>query len=315
MQICLITPTKANSASGNRTTAIRWRNILHSLGHTVHVSNNYTSQPADLMIALHAWRSAQSIQRFADIHPTKPLIVAITGTDAYRFIHSHPKETLHSLTLATKLVGLHALIHRALPIEHKHKVEVIYQSTEITAKRPIIKKGFQVCVAGHLRDEKDSLRPAYAARSLPMTSKINIAHFGAAHSKEWSKKARQETVRNSRYYWHGEVTPFQLSKQFRVSRLLVLPSVMEGGANIISEAIMSDLPVIASNIDGSVGLLGDKYNGYYQVKNTSDLRDILLRCEKDPKFYRALAYQCKQKKKLFTPNQELHSWRKLLSSL
>ena len=315
MRICLITPTKANSASGNRTTAIRWRNILQSLGHTVHIYNNYSNQPADLMVALHAWRSAQSIQQFAEIHPTKPLIVALTGTDAYRFIHSHSEKTLNSLTLATKLVGLHSLIHHAVPKKFKHKINVIYQSTEMTMTRPKSKIDFQVCVAGHLRDEKDPLRPAYAVRSLPAKSKIRVAHFGAAHSNEWRKKAFLENIKNSRYRWHGEITPHQLNIQFRTSRLLILPSIMEGGANIISEAIMSDLPVIASRIEGSVGLLGLNYRGYYQVRNTNDLREIILKCEKDSIFYNSLIHQCRQMKKLFTPEYELHSWRKLLLSL
>ncbi len=315
MQICLITPTKANSASGNRTTAIRWRNILQSLGHKVHVSNFYSNQSVDLMIALHAWRSAKSIQQFAEKHPSKPLIVALTGTDAYRFIHSHPQVTIKSLELATKLVGLHALIHNTVPVEFKHKVHVIYQSTELRTTRPKTKQGFKLCVAGHLRDEKDSLRPAYAVRALPSNSQIKVQHFGAAHSKEWSIKAAQESIRNKRYQWHGEITPSQLNIQFKTSKLLVLPSIMEGGANIISEAIMADLPVIASNIEGSVGLLGEDYAGYYQVENTSDLRKILLRSEKDSKFYQSLLYQCRQKKKLFTPKQEKHSWKKLLLSL
>ena len=314
MDICLITPAAENSRSGNHTTAVRWRNILQSLGHKVSVEQKYSGQAADLMVALHAWRSASSIQNFADKHPAKPLVVALTGTDAYQFIHTHPEQTLQSIKLADRLVGLHTRIAHSVPSEYRNKARVIYQSTETKQKRrTYIKRGFQICVAGHLRHEKDSLRPAYATRSLPTSSGIQISHYGKAHTKNWERNALLETAKNRRYQWYGEISQPLLRFKFSQSHLLVLPSRMEGGANIISEAIMANLPVIASNIDGSIGLLGEDYLGYFQVEDTKDLRNLLLRCERDSKFYQTLIRQCKLRRGLFTPAREQSSWEKLLA--
>ncbi|MEE4380311.1 MAG: TIGR04348 family glycosyltransferase, partial [Candidatus Competibacteraceae bacterium] len=87
MKISLITPAKKQSRAGNRTTAVRWARILRALGHQVQVAVDYNQESADLMIALHAWRSAESIKAFRKLYPHRPLVVTLTGTDIYRFIH------------------------------------------------------------------------------------------------------------------------------------------------------------------------------------------------------------------------------------
>ena len=316
MEISLISPAAIQSSNGNFTTAIRWKRILQALGHQVELSQEYDNTNCDLMIALHAWRSAEAIQRYKSLFPNKPLIVALTGTDAYRFIHSHSQQTLNSIALADCLVGLHQLISYTLPITHQHKLNVIFQASTLKPLRiKKIKRNFNVCIAGHLRDEKDPLRTAYAARLLPHSSKIYISHFGKAHDKAWEGKARLENIRNNRYQWYGEITQSLLRVKFSQAKLLVLSSHMEGGANIISEAVMSNLPIVASNISGTVGLLGKDYKGYYEVGNTQQLKQLLLRCESDLTFYQTLAKQCHARRHLFSPLQEKLAWAHLLEQL
>jgi len=316
MHIQLISPAKIDSRNGNRTTAVRWRNILQGMGHKVSVAKEYSGQNVDLMLALHAWRSASSIQLFAEKYPTRPLLVALTGTDVYRFLNTHKQQTLKSLEYADRLIGLHAHITKSIPKQYHQKVHIIYQSTEAKRlRRTHHKNNFNVCVAGHLRDEKDSLRPAYAVRSLPRYSCIQISHYGKAHTKNWEYNARLEMAKNRRYQWHGEISQSLLQVKFSQADLLALPSRIEGGANIISEAIMAGLPVITSNIEGSIGLLGEKYMGYFEVENTKQLKQMLLRCETDTKFYRALKHQCKLRRYLFTPSREKSSWLKLFAEL
>ncbi len=316
MHIQLISPAKIDSRNGNRATAVRWRNILQRIGHKVSVAQEYLGQDVDLMLALHAWRSATSVQLFAEKYPARPLIVALTGTDIYRFLNTHKQQTLKSLEYADLLIGLHANIKHSIPKQYHQKVHIIYQSTKAKRLRKThYKNNFDVCVAGHLRHEKDSLRPAYAVRSLPKHSNIQISHYGKAHTKNWERNARLEMAKNRRYQWYGEISQSLLQVKFSQADLLVLPSRMEGGANIISEAIMAGLPVITSNIEGSTGLLGDKYIGYFEVENTKQLKQMLLRCESDTKFYQTLVYQCKSRRYLFTPSREKSSWLKLLTEL
>ena len=315
MHIRLITPAPPKSRAGNRATATRWADILRKLGHRVEISTDYEGKPADIMIALHAWRSAGAIQQFADRYPEKPLIVVMTGTDAYRFIHSHPEITLNSISLADHLVGLHSLIANTVPSEYRDKMHVIFQSAKPVARRHLYKKYFHVSVIGHLRDEKDPLRVAYAVRGLPSESRIQVHHFGKPITPVWRKKVVAEVSRNHRYRWHEEIAHYRIRQIYQRTQLLVLPSRMEGGANVISEAVAAGVPVIASDIEGSVGLLGKDYAGYYPVGNTAALKKLLMRAENDVEFYRQLEKSCLAKQRMFLPEQESQGWKDLLDKI
>ena len=315
MRILLITPAAVHSRNGNRTTAIRWRKIFQLLGHDVTVAQQYQNESADVMIAIHAWRSADAIEQFSAARPNCPLIVVLSGTDAYRFIHSHPETTLQSIQIADRLVGLHSKISQAIPEKYRNKVHVIYQSAEFTTCKKHNTEAFKVCVAGHLRTEKDPLRPAYATRALPKNSNIEIHHYGKAHSYEWAKQARFEEARNPRYQWHGEISQALLKNEMCGSQLLVLPSIMEGGANIISEALAVSLPIVASKIDGNVGLLGEDYPGYFKTGSSEDLRKLLLQAETNQDYYRKLTDACIKRRHLFSPEKEVSSWKKLLQEI
>jgi len=319
MHIGIITPAAPKSLNGNRATAQRWADFLVELGHKVSISMVWDGAEYDLMIALHAWRSAESIAQFKEKFPNKPLVLAMTGTDLYRFMHSHPEPTLASIYAADKLVTLHRLASKVLPESVQDKVQVIHQSAlSLENPQTEIKKcpenTFDICVVGHLREEKDSMRVAYAVRDLPSSSKIRVLHYGKAHNEEWANYAKEEMKINSRYKWFGEVSHKDVRDAYRCCRLMVLPSIMEGGANVVSEAVVAGLPVVASKIDGSVGLLGDDYAGYFPVKSESALRDVLLKAESDSGFFKKLSQQCKERAKLFTVEAEKLAWQELIQS-
>lgn len=316
MKISLVTPAGKQSRAGNRTTAVRWARILRNLGHTVSIAEQDTKPDADMMVAVHAWRSHASIRAFSDAHPDRPLIVLLAGTDIYAFQHSHPEETLDSMARADALVCLHDLVHRAIPKKFGKKLQVIHQSSPPpTVPRSPSKRTFAVCVVGHLRSEKDSLRAAYAARLAEPDSKLRVIHLGKAHDSKWETDAKAEMTRNPRYQWRGEVPGWKVRRQFARCHAMVISSVMEGGANVVSEAIVAGLPVIASDIDGNIGLLGADYDGYYTVGDTASLAAMLHRAETDPKFLKHLAAQGRKLQKLFTPEREAAAWNNLLKSL
>jgi len=316
MRISLITPAHKRSRAGNRTTAMRWARILRDLGAHVQVATAYEGESADLMIALHAWRSADSIRQFRARYPERPLVVALTGTDVYRFQESHPEITLGSMVLADALVGLHELVADALPERLRDKVKVIYQSVPPHPHRLAAhRRAFEVLVIGHLREEKDPLRAAYAARELPSESRIAIVHLGMAHDETWAEAARDEMARNPRYHWRGEVPGWAVRRWLGRAPLMVLSSIMEGGANVISEALVAGVPMIASEIPGSIGLLGRDYPGYYPVRDTAALTRMLQRAETDPTFLEELRRHCMARAPLFDPARERQAWRDLLAQL
>ncbi len=316
MHITIITPAKLKSLSGNRATAQRWALFLQQLGHKVIIAVTWDESPCDLMIALHAWRSANAITRFKEKYPSHPLIVAMTGTDLYRFIHSHPEQTLASVNAADQLLVLHDKAYLALPEDAWPKVNIVYQSAiplPFSINRS--KRNFDVCVVGHLRDEKDALRTAYAVRDLPETSRIRVRHYGKAHNEQWAEMAREEMRINPRYRWFGEVKHWQIRQAYSRCHLMVLSSLMEGGANVISEASVAGLPIIASEIVGSVGLLGEDFLGYYPVEDTEALKQLLIRAENNPDFVKSLRRQGDQRAKLFLPSVECQQWQALLNKM
>lgn len=316
LRIRLITPAPPQSRLGNRTTAVRWARILRSLGHSVDLNTQYEDgRRADLLIALHAWRSASAVRAFSDRNPGKPILVVLTGTDIYRFQHSEPETTLATMSLADRLIGLHDRVADAIPPELRPRVRVVRQSAVTGLERSLSPKFFKICVAAHLREEKDPLQPALAVRGISTESRIRIEHFGSAHSPEWAQQAQQEMAMNRRYHWFGDVPYWRLRRAYATSRLLVLPSLMEGGANVVSEAIASRLPVIASRIDGSVGLLGDDYPGFFPVGDTVGLRELLLRAETNSRWLDGLARHCDLLRPRFTLEAETLAWLRILDEV
>ncbi len=316
MKIILITPGGKLSKTGNRVTAGRWARLLRGLGHTVTVQVEWDGTPGDMMVALHAWRSAASIAGFRQRFPRRPLVVALTGTDIYRFQYSHARETLGSMAMADALVCLHDLVYQTLPEACRGKLHVIHQSAPpLTQARSPSVRSFDVCVAGHLRAEKDPFRAAYAARLLPETSRLRVLHLGKAHDEDWAEQARTEVETNPRYHWLGEVGAGQVRRHFVKAHALVHSSIMEGGANVVSEAVVAGLPVIASAIDGNVGLLGEDYPGYYPAGDTEALHALLHRAENDAGFLPRLCEHGNKRKHLFTPERERRRWQILLDDL
>ena len=305
----MITPAQPGSRAGNRATAERWKALLENAGHAVEVVTQYHGEACDALIALHAWRSVDAIRRFRETWPEKPLIVALTGTDIYHHQHEYPADTLYSMDVADTLIGLHDLVAEDIPAVLADKLVTLYQSAEgpesFPAPRAEGNSGtFGACVIGHLRDEKDSLRAAYAARLLPANSQVGIFCAGKAHNEEWQHKAKAEMAENPRFHWLGELDKADTRQLMANSQVMVISSVMEGGANVVSEACRVGLPILASDIPGNVGLLGRDYAGYFPVGDEQALANLLHRAETDPVFLDTLKKQVGKLAGRFLPEKE-----------
>ena len=325
MRIGIVTPAPPRSRYGNRVTALRWARILRGLGHRVHITQAYEGEPYELLIALHARRSYPSVSRFHRAHPKRPLIVALTGTDLYRDL-PRSRSAQKSLELATLLIALQPKASEELEPHLRDKLRVIFQSVsrgsgsgvrdyESRIPNPESRIPFNVCVIGHLRPVKDPFRAALAARRLPSSSRLRILHVGAAMDKGMADRARFEMRVNPRYQWLAEQPQWRVRQILERSALCVLSSKLEGGANVVSEAIVAGVPLVASRIAGSVGLLGESYPAYFKVGDTQGLARLLNRAETDRAFLTGLDSHCRKLAPLFDPRRERGAWSRLLAEL
>jgi putative glycosyltransferase (TIGR04348 family) len=316
MRIVLITPRGPTSRTGNRVAATRWARILKRLGHRVRVASDYDGRPADLMVAVHAWRSAASIARFKAAYPTRPVVLQLSGTDIYEYIDSDPAPTLRAMEQADRLVALNDLAWRVVPRRLRPRLSVIHQSaTPLPGPRRPSTRAVVVSVVGHLRDVKDPLRAAEAARLLPADSRLRVEQVGRAYTPEWAARARAEMKINPRYVWRDDVPAAAVRRLLARSHAMVFSSLSEGGANVISEAAVAGVPILASRMDGNVGLLGADYPGYFPVGDTRALSRLLLRLEHEPRFVARLGKALTRRAKLFLPAREVAAWRRLLAGL
>lgn len=314
MKIVLITPAGPTARTGNRVAASRWARILRKLGHRVRVAADYAGAPADLMVAVHAWRSAAAIAAFKERYPDRPVVLQLSGTDIYGYLASDPGPTLRSMELSDRLVALNDLAWRKVPRRLRCRLQVIHQSAEPLRRQPS-RRGVVISVIGHLRDVKDPLRAAEAARLLPADSRIRIEQVGRAYTPQWAERARTEMAANPRYRWRGDVTRAAVRRLLARSHAMVISSLSEGGANVISEAAVAGVPILASRMDGNVGLLGATYAGYFPVGNTKALAALLRRFESDARFAQRLSDAVRDRAPLFAPRREVAAWRRLLGDL
>lgn len=313
MNIALITPARPHTRLGNRNTAMRWAHMLRGLGHRVRVQVAWDGKPADAMIALHARRSHDAISRFAHRHPDRPLVVVLTGTDLYRDIDIDA-DAQESLRLATRLVMLHEPVDGRLR-GHRAKIRVVVQSAQTTAAVPPLSSCFEVLVSGHLRDEKDPLRAAAALEHLPQDSRIRVTHIGGALDPVLGAAAAAWMARDRRYRWLGERSHAESLRLMRRAKLMVISSKMEGGANVVCEALAAGTPVIASRVPGNIGMLGKDYAGYYPCGNERRLAALLHKAETDRTYYALLKRQCAARRKMVSPRAERAALKRLMQDI
>ena len=306
--------------------------ILKRLGNSVSIVQTYDGKPYDLLVALHARKSHPAVINFRRQNPEGPVIVALTGTDLYHDIRTS-RAARESLDLANRIVVLQPNATMELRPVWRQKTRVIFQSvknghaltrTSSRSATPKInnthpKEGtsasFDVSVIGHLRAVKDPFRAAMAARLLPDSSRVRVLQIGGAMTGAMADRARREMIVNKRYKWLGQLSQLRAIQILKKSSLCVLSSRMEGGANVLSEAIAASVPILASRINGNIGMLGAAYPGYFDVGNTKQLAQLLDRAESSPAYLAELRAWIESLASIADPAREEQAWSDLISEL
>lgn len=319
-RVRIVSPALAAANNGNWQTAARWQRFLAPVAQVEIVAadadadDDRNGVPADLLIALHARRSAAAIARWRALRPDAPLVVVLTGTDLYRDLDVDPGAR-HSLQCASRIVVLQEEGLRRLAPHDRARAQVVVQSAPALrrARRP---GDADLVAVGHLRAEKDPQTLWGAARLLGGdASPPTIAHIGAALDPALADGARATMAACPAYRWLGALPHATARRTIARARALVHPSRMEGGANVVIEAVRSGVPVLASRIDGNVGLLGTGYDGYFPVGDAAALAALARRFCADEAFAARLQAQCAAREPLFAPAAERRAVRALVTGL
>jgi len=309
----IVTPALADANNGNWQTARRWARML-SAAYRVRVAADWDGGDEALMIALHARRSAASVARWRARRNGAALVVALTGTDLYRDI-ADDATAQASLRSADRLVVLNQLGGRALPADLRPKARVILQSSAARATLSKTPQHLRALMVGHLREVKSPQTYFDAARKLVHRDDILLDHVGAALEPALQAAAAALMAECPRYRWLGALPHDRARRRIQSAHVLVHPSRLEGGAHVVIEAVRSGTPVLASRIDGNLGLLGERYDGYFPVGDAAALATLLQRVRDEPAMLAHLQRQAASRAALFEPARERAALHQLVADL
>jgi putative glycosyltransferase (TIGR04348 family) len=312
-EIVIVTPALADANNGNWQTAQRWARLLQQ-AYRVRLQPTWDGGEQALLIALHARRSAPAVANWRRRQGAAPLIVALTGTDLYRDIHSDVSAQA-SLLSADRLIVLNEKGTSALPAPLRHKAHVLLQSCRERQTLPKTALHLRALMVGHLRVEKSPETFFSAAQLLASRRDILLQHIGAALDPALGAQATALMAQCPRYRWLGGLPHGETRKRIQAAHVLVHPSRMEGGAHVLIEALRSGTAVLASHIDGNVGVLGADYGGYFPLGDAQGLATLLQRLRDEPAMLAGLLQQCAQRAPLFDPAAEASTLLSLVASL
>jgi putative glycosyltransferase (TIGR04348 family) len=302
--IHIVSPASARENNGNWQTASRWRRHL-AREYRVTIGPGWRPGDAvpELLVALHARRSAAPLAAFHAAHPGRPALLVLTGTDLYRDIHEDDAARA-SLARADALVVLQPCGLDELPADVRAKARVIYQSApRLHPARARAGMPLDIAMIGHLREEKDPRTFMEAARRVQVPG-VRLLHIGAALDPALGDLARATAAATPAYRWLGALPHMTTRRRLRRCHAMVIASRMEGGANVIIEAVTSGVPVLASCISGNIGMLGEDYLGYFAPGDAAALARLVERSVLDARFYARLRRQCTTRARLFAPAAE-----------
>jgi putative glycosyltransferase (TIGR04348 family) len=315
-RILIVSPAAARDNNGNWQTASRWARFLQGR-HAVDVAGGWSPDdpPPDLLIALHARRSAPALAAFKAVYPERPALLVLTGTDLYRDIDT-ALEARASLDAADALVVLQEAGLARLAPQWRAKAHVVYQSASPLRPAPpdARRRHVDICMIGHLRPEKDPLTFMRAA-TLVTAPRVRLLHIGGALDPHLLEAAQSTAAACPRYRWLGPMPHARTRQRLKRCHAMVIASTMEGGANVIIEAVSSSVPVLASRIDGNVGMLGADYAGYFDVGDAAALARLIDRCVQDRDFEAGLRRQCTARAPRFLPGAERAALADLVDNL
>ena len=281
-------------------------------GHQATAMHTDTPPAADAQISLHALKTAAASAYFAT-HRSGRLFIRLTGTDINGGFTKNPALSQRTIDLADKLVVTHPACLPQIPDHWRSKTVVIYPSVTMPELATISNPTSPLftCI-GHLRPVKAPHLIYAAIQKIPQ-AKLMAASIGNAYDTTDGQQARLNTRQDTRYHWHTDCDRGTALAWMKASLATINSSISEGGANTVMEAIQLRVPVLATDIPGNRGFLGDDYDGYFETGQSDQLADLMRRCLEAPEFVERLKIQLDRQRPLFSAQRESEQLSKLVS--
>lgn len=311
MKICICSGYPLSSPKGNSVTAKRLEKLFQSAGYEAFAVSTEMPPQADHLVVLNAIKTAAASKYYARTYPDSMVHVMLTGTDIHRDIHQFPELADEVFQVASSLIVAHPECIDEVPEQWRRKLRVIYPSVElpeIPQFVPYTSPTF-TCL-GHLREVKN---PHLMFNALQLLNEeVKAVSLGDALEEKEGDIARANMEADARYQWLSGVDRPQALERMKQSIATINSSFLEGGSNVIVEAISLGVPVLASDIAGNRGLLGESYGGLFPSNDVKALAGLMKKCLTDKLFRGLLLEQLQIQRKLFSSEWEIRTWLDLI---
>jgi glycosyltransferase involved in cell wall biosynthesis len=313
MKVCVASPYPLSELKGNSVTTDRIVAMLNEGGVEARGSYGNDGEPADILITLHAIKGAPAVFDFKKKTPNGRVIILLTGTDIYQGLAEGSQIGGDALQVADRIVVPQEAAIRKLPEKVRGKTVVIRPSLDpIAVKATSSQSPFVISVVGHLRPVKRPFLTIETLAQHPEWSDLEVWQIGQALDAEMRKTAEFWMEEDKRYRWCGGLPREESLALCAKSSLTINSSILEGGANAVLEAMTMGVPVLASRIEGNVGLLGDDYPGYFEEGGMAKALEAIMHQRVDLDEWSLLLAD---RLPLFSRVRESESWLELLIEL
>lgn len=314
--IAIACPYPLDAKMGNVVTANRLSGILKEIGYEPRLCHGWNGETSDALLVLNAVKGAKAARDYHEAYPERPIIVLLTGTDLYRDLHDESNGGTSTLIKASRIVVMTDRARSSLSQDFEGKTVVIPQSLEVPRiEDERVGEVFGMIVLGHLRPVKNPFHLVGIVARHPEWTDVRVWQVGAALSREMTAQALEWEAKDDRYDWCAELPREEGLRLLKRSRLLVNSSRLEGAPSAILEAMHFGVPVLASRVEGNIGLLGEDYEGYFDPENEAELEELLGRAREQPGFLDQLQSRGRERCVLFSREREIKGWKALLAGL
>lgn len=313
MRVCVASPYPLHELKGNTVTTQRIVALLCAEGVEARGRYLFDGEGADVLIALHAVKGAPAVMRFREKFPGGKVVVLMTGTDLYESIPAGSALGEQVLEMADRIVVVQEAAILRLPLRFREKTRVIPASLEPVGVRHTPEAPpFVISVLGHPRAVKRPFLTIEAVAKHPEWTNVEVWQIGAALDEESRSCAEEWMSRDARYRYFGGLPRDEALSLCAKSALTINSSISEGGANAVVEAMTMRVPVLASRIEGNVGILGEDYPGYFEEGKL----DMAIQSVIDREFELADWVELASARLgFFSREKEVRSWLGLLDEL